>query len=91
MTDKKPPVIDLHPSAWTPDWQPPLGNDPLPGGKPHIWQEFKRDRDMIRRPGEPIIGKGWPVLATVILLIAGLTYLDVTGGPEWLLAIRSMF
>jgi hypothetical protein len=85
---KRLPTIELRPTAGD---NPPIGNDPLPGEKPHIWQEFKRDMHMRRDAGEPIIGRGWPVMVVVGLVIAALTFLETSGGPEWLLALRNLF
>lgn len=91
----KPPAkggfIDLHPSEWDRDWQPPIGNHLLPGERPHIWQEFKRDLNMRRESGEPFIGRGWPILAIVIAIIAIQTVLSIEGGPAWLIAVKNLF
>lgn len=83
--------IDLHPSDYKPDWQPPIGNQLYNNEKPHIWQEFKRDLHMTRKPGQPIIGRGWPIL--VFVFLGGLVeyWLSVSGGPSWVLAARSLF
>lgn len=85
------PVVDLHPSEWDPDWQPPIGNDPLPGEKPHIWQEFKRDMGMQRSYDEPIIGRGWfnIVVAFLIPLAVGMWF-NLEGSPAWLIALRNL-
>jgi hypothetical protein len=92
MTDpKKPREIDLHPAEWKPDWQQPIGNDPLPGEKPHIWQEYKRDRHLKPIPGTPVFGRGWPILVVVLFSIAVASLFEMQGGPEWLLAVRNLF
>jgi hypothetical protein len=88
---KQPKKIDLHPSDFDKDWQPPIGMDPLPGEKPHIWQEFKRDQNMTRDPKASIIGRGWPVLVTVLLIFAVQLYFAVNGDPAWLIAIKNIF
>lgn len=89
--DKEPPVVDLHPSAWDDDWQPPIGNQLHNGEKAHIWQEFKRDQHMIRGDNESVIGRGWPIFAFVLLVIAVQSYFSISGSPAWLLAIKNVF
>ena len=89
--DKEPPVVDLHPSAWDDDWQPPIGNQLHNGEKAHIWQEFKRDMDMHRGDGEPIIGRGWPVFVVILIIFAVQYYFAINGDPAWLLAIKNVF
>lgn len=89
----KPPAkqVDLHPSDWDKDWQPPIGNDPRPDEKPHIWQEFKRDLEMRRVAGEPIVGRGWPALLGIVAAIAvGLAY-DSEWGRSILIGLRNLF
>jgi hypothetical protein len=88
---KPPKQVDLHPSEWDKDWQPPIGNDLLPGEKPHIWQEFKRDQHMRRKAGEPVYGVGWPLLLMVFAIIAVQTAFALDAGPAWLIAIRNWF
>lgn len=83
--------IDLHPSDYDENWKPPVGMDPLPGEKPHLWQEFKRDQNMTRRPGASFIGRGWPIFVLVLLIYAVQVYSATNGSPAWLLAIRNLF
>jgi hypothetical protein len=86
------PKIDLHPTDWDKDWQPPVGPDLYKNEKPHIWQEFKRDQDMRRDdPAQPIIGRGWPIFAGVLLIIALQSYFAINGDPAWLIAIKNVF
>ena len=89
--NKAPNNVDLHPTEWDENWQPPIGNDLLPGEKPHIWQEFKRDQHMMRREGDRFWGRRWGVLPLILIAIAAMTYVDAAGGPAWLLAIRHIF
>lgn len=84
-------AVDLHPSEWNDDWKPPVGNDPIPGEKPHIWQEFKRDQHMVRKDGAPVIGRGWPIFVGVLLIVAIQYWMETSGGPEWLLVIKNLF
>jgi len=84
-------TVELHPSEWNRNWRPPIGNDPRPGQKPHIWQEFKRDLNMRREAGEPVVGAGWPTLAGVFIGFLIALYFRLDGGPEWLLAVRNLF
>lgn len=46
---------------------------------------------MTRVPGQPIFGRGWPLIVGVFISIAIMTWLEVGGGPEWLIAIRNLF
>lgn len=88
------PVIDLHPSEWhrgEARWQPKIGNDPQPGKKPHIWQEWERDMNKPRYSDEPIIGRGWPILAIVLAIAAVQFIFEMDGGPEWIIAIKGLF
>lgn len=82
--------IDLHPADYDPNWQPTIGNELYNGEKPHIWQEFKRDLHMTRKPGQPIIGRGWPII--IIVFLGGLAQflLEIGYGPEWLIAARNL-
>lgn len=57
----------------------------------HIWQEFERDQNTPRERGEPFWGRGWLLLPMVLLLIAVLSYAEISGGPAWLLAITRLF
>jgi hypothetical protein len=91
MVMRRKKELDLHPSEWNEDWQPPIGNDALPGEKPHIWQEFKRDQNMRRKNGEPIIGRGWPIFVGIVILFLFQYWSATGGGPEWLLAIKNIF
>lgn len=84
-------LVELHPSEWEKDWRPPIGNDPIPGEKPHIWQEFKRDMHMRRDAGQPVIGVGWPILAAIFAGFLVSVLFRLEGGPGWVLAIRSLF
>lgn len=86
--------IDLRASEYREHgsrWAPPLGNDPVPGEKPHIWQEFKRDMHKQRYADEPVLGRGWPLLIMIALMLAALTFIEINGGPEWLIAIKNLF
>ena len=91
LSEQPKDFIDLHPSDYDPDWQPPIGPDLYKDEKPHIWQEFKRDLDMRREPGQPIIGRGWPIFGGVLLTIAIQYYFAVHGDPAWLIAIKNIF
>lgn len=89
--DKDPKIIDLHPSAWDRNWQPPIGNQLYKDEKPHIWQEFKRDMDMHRSADEPAIGRGWPIFVGVLLIIAVQSLFAINGDPAWLITIKNLF
>ena len=84
---KPPKLIDLH----SEEWEPPIGNDPLPGQKPHIWQEFKRDLHMKRTFDVPTAGRGWPILLFLALIFVVQFAWETGAGPEWLLALRNLF
>lgn len=63
----------------------------MPGEKPHIWQEFKRDLDLYRPPGQPVIGIGWPIMVVIVIVFLVKFQMASEGGPEWLIAIRNLF
>lgn len=86
--------VDLRPEDWRSTgsrWQSPAGNDPRPGEKPHIWQEFERDRGKQRYSDEPFMGRGWRVLIPIAVVFVALFAFRSEGGPEWLIALRNLF
>jgi hypothetical protein len=70
-------------------------NDKKPSfSKSGIWTEWKSGEAERRKNiylNEPVFGSAWPLIPAIALLIAFLTWLDVTGGPEWLIALRNLF
>lgn len=74
-----------------PDDTPPIGNDPLPGEKPHVWQEFKRDRGKPRTWKSSIIGRGWPIILIPLGLILFHMLTDTDTSPAATSIIKQVF
>ena len=74
-----------------PDDRPPIGRDPIPGERPHVWQEYKRDRDKPKEPGWRIIGRGWPIILIPLALILFHALSGTDTSPAFVTTIKQMF